>query len=154
MQRSEKLCAAAGLLIDISKEVQLNVREEFDSLSSLKFAKEFCTVRCATSRRGGHDWACTRISKLFDGVIYISNSLSQAAIFKRELLDYDIGNKNVKVTNLNSLQRDLYRIQGRKIEAVIVNPAACFKTADLDMIYRSTLPFLVSNQAYFYILIG
>jgi len=52
---------ALKILMEISKNAQVANQESFKEIGTMRWTKEFCTVRASTSRRGGHTEAIMRL---------------------------------------------------------------------------------------------
>jgi hypothetical protein len=52
---------ALTILMEISRDAQETNPEAFKEMGAMSWAKEFCTVRASTSRRGGHTEAIMQL---------------------------------------------------------------------------------------------
>lgn len=60
MQMYERILTSINLLIENSKEIQDNIKKDIPNLSTLSFAKEFCTIKVCSARRSGHSMAINK----------------------------------------------------------------------------------------------
>jgi len=98
MEKKYYVYDALKILIEISKNAQEAFLEEVHHMGEIDYIKEFCTVRLATARRGGHTEAAFKLIEE-DGmnIGYFCLNNTMANIFKNR---YRQIKKNTNFGNL------------------------------------------------------
>ena len=135
------------------------------------YAKEFCTVRFASSRRSGHSTAIAKIAlEYFNKALILSPTLDMS----RHLYQYfmsELERQNItaqKITqskiiitedhenmyHFGSLEQNINAFRGISLEAIIVDCAFMMSNAKEEKLYKDFIPAMSCFSEGFWIFIG
>ena len=117
-------------MINWTKSFQTKYNFFKKELSSLAWAKEYCTVKFGVSRQSGHStFAIKLIEKFNNPVLFLPNRRMFYTIYK----DCAIKEKNVGTVGFNPTQ---FRCL-KGVDAVIVDCHSLFPKNEIDRIYET-----------------
>ncbi len=139
-----KLYSSLINLIEIIQETQTEMQDVLYSLSKLKIAKEFGTVKLCTARGSGHTSAIAKIiEEKFNKVVLVLPTMNIVNIFKNNFPD--IKNK-IHFCSPSSFDRLLGLSD---YEAVIVDCCSFISQSKIDELYNITA-CIMKNPIYIF----
>jgi len=158
----DNIYLALECLVGISEKRQNQLREsvidekgEWNSSyvdSPKRYAKEFCTIKCGTCRRGGHDYGTAElIAKRNWTVVQVAPNYGITRILEEELKNHKGGKIELTVTPVNCGTKLIGR-NLNNIDAVIFTCANAFSANELDYFYTTFAHyFLLNKKTFFFI---
>ena len=148
-------------LILLSAHTQeLPFAKDAKHLDPKAYLKEYCTVRCQTSRRAGHSTALIRASgDLFDVPLVFSLNRDCIKRLKERWFQLYLDTPPWNLMYLLSkagIKKAFSETKDTKVEAVIVDIASMVSSADLEAVYDGSISFLSDEDSdpFFVVLIG
>jgi len=147
--RFDKTYLALKYLIEVSEDFQINHGKEFHC-SPKQYAKEFCTIRAMTSRRGGHTFAILKLIKeKFNKVVFLGINQDISEIVKDEARKLETENKIFFATHNN-----FHGLVGGNFEAVFIDCSWSLSKKQIEDIYDVFIPTLISSgKPYFFVFV-